>query len=167
MLPDVVFHDTNPDEPQTSVELPLHFRRATRRSTRHRAPHYATVALDVQELSLSVNRANLTSGPKTHSELTNWRLGVVTDRSGHVHLGAVVAAHHTQSSVYIDLLAAVGAASAAELDLDRLVVLVRGEDVAHLRRLVEQCIDDVQLRNRLVELTELSTSVVSRTKWTA
>jgi len=69
--------------------------------------------------------------------------------------------------VYIDLLAAVGAASAAELDLDRLVVLVRGEDVAHLRRLVEQCIDDVQLRSRLVELTELSTSVVSRTKWTA
>jgi hypothetical protein len=69
--------------------------------------------------------------------------------------------------VYIDLLAAVGAASAAELDLDRLVVLVRGEDVAHLRRLVEQCIDDVQLRNRLVELTELSTSVASSTKWTA
>jgi len=69
--------------------------------------------------------------------------------------------------VYIDLLAAVGAANAAELDLDRLVVLVRGEDVAHLRRLVEQCIDDIRLRNRLVELTELSTSVPSSTKWTA
>src|SRR5437870_4942239 len=167
MLPDFVSHDTNAREPQVSAELPLHVRRATGRSIRHRAPHQATVTLDAQELSLSVNRADLTSGPKTHSELTNWRLGVVTDHSGHVHLGAVVAAHDTEPSVYIDLLAAVGAASAAELDLDRLVVLVRGEDVAHLRRLVEQCIDDVQLRNRLVELTELSMTVASSTKWTA
>jgi hypothetical protein len=67
----------------------------------------------------------------------------------------------------MDLLAPVGAATAAELDLDRLVVLVGGEQVAHLRRFVEQCIDSVRLRNRLVELTELSTSVASSTKWTA
>ena len=167
MLPDFVFRDTNARELPASAELPLHVPRATRRSIRHRAPHQATVALDARELSLSVNGDNLTSGPKTHSELRNWRLGVVTDRTGHVHLGAVVAANGPEPALYIDLLAAVGAATAAELDLDRLVVLVRGEDVAHLRRLVEQCIDDVQLKNRLIELTELSTSVVSRTKWTA
>jgi hypothetical protein len=95
-----------------------------------------------------------------------WRLGLVTDRTGHVHLGAVVAANDTEPLVYIDLLAAVGAASSSELDLDRLVVLVRGEAIAHLRRLIENCIDDVRLRNRLVELTELSTSVVSSKKWT-
>jgi hypothetical protein len=167
MLPEFVLHDTNARELQASAELPLRVRRATGCSTRRRAPHQATVALDAQELSLNVNGDNLTSGPKTHSEPTNWRLGVVTDRTGHVHLGAVVAANGPEPSVYIDLLAAVGAATAAELDLDRLVVLVRGEHVAHLRRLVEQCIDGVRLRNRLVELTELSTSVVSRTTWTA
>ncbi len=167
MLPDFVFHDTNAREPQASAELPLRVRGATGRSIRHRARHQATVAVDAQELFLSVNGDNLTSGPKRHSEPTNWRLGVVTDRTGHVHLGAVIAANGPEPSVYIDLLAAVGAATAAELDLDRLVVLVRGEHVAHLRRLVEQCIDGVRLRNRLVELTELSTSVVSRTKWTA
>jgi hypothetical protein len=169
MLPEFVLHDTNARELQASAELPLRVRGATGRSIRHRARHQATVAVDAQELFLSVNGDNLTSGPKTHSEPANWRLGVVTDRTGHVHLGALIAANGPEPSVYIDLLAAVGAATAAELDLDRLVVLVvlvRGEHVAHLRRLVEQCIDGVRLRNRLVELTEISTSVVSRTKWT-
>jgi hypothetical protein len=60
----------------------------------------------------------------------------------------------------------VGAASAAELDLGQLVVLVHGEHVADLRRVAEQCIDDARLRNRLVELADLSTSAMATTTWT-
>ncbi len=95
-----------------------------------------------------------------------WRLGLLTDRGGHVHLGAVVTGPSPEPTVYVDLLAAVGAASPAELDLDRLVVLVRGEQVANLRRVVEQCIDDVRLRNRLIKLTNLSGSAMLSSKWT-
>ena len=50
-----------------------------------------------------------------------------------------------------------GASIAADLDLHRLVVLVRGEHIADLRRLVERCINDVRLRDRLVELADLAT----------
>jgi hypothetical protein len=98
------------------------------------------------------------------SESTTWELGVISDCGGHIHLGAVLTGAH--APVYIDLLSAVGAASAAELDLDQLVVLVTGEHVADLRRVAEQCIDDTRLKNRLLELTDLSTSVMARATWT-
>jgi nitroreductase len=81
----------------------------------------------------------------------SWRFGRLTDRAGHVHLGAVVAGSAHRARAYIELLAPLGAARPGELDLEHLVVLVHGEDVADLQRLVERCIDDDRLRRRLVE----------------
>ncbi len=95
-----------------------------------------------------------------------WRLGLLTDSGGHVHLGAVVAGKGTERAEYVDLLTPVGAAKAADLDLDRLVVLVRGEHVADLRRLAESCIDDIRLRDRLVELADLATLHTVSMPWT-
>jgi hypothetical protein len=58
----------------------------------------------------------------------------------------------------MDLLAAVGAASVAELDLDHFSVIVQGERIADLRRIIVHCIDDKRLRQRLLELVSLSES---------
>ncbi len=148
-------------KPRSREELPVRVRRASTRSIDLDAPHRVPVALPYGELSLNRGGADAQSEPMT------WRLGLLTDRGGHVHLGAVVTGPSTEPPVYVDLLAAVGAASPAELDLDRLVVLVRGEQVANLRRVVEQCIDNVRLRNRLIKLTNLSGSAMLSSKWTA
>jgi hypothetical protein len=83
-----------------------------------------------------------------------WRLGVITDRRGRVHLGAVLRGAETSPPTYIDLLAPVGASSAADLDLNGMVPLVRGEHLADLRRMVEGCIDDPSLKARLLALVE-------------
>jgi hypothetical protein len=85
-----------------------------------------------------------------------WRLGLITDRSGHVHLGASIPSSPDHPEIYIDLLAAVGAASVASLDLAELSVIVRGERIADLRRIIRQCIDDARLRRRLLQLVALS-----------
>jgi len=164
---DVIFHNSEAPEPLPGVNLPVRIRRASNRCMGRSAPRHAPVAPSCEERSLGGHGANFTSRAKTQAEPMTWRLGLVTDRGGHVHLGAVVAANDTEPPAYVDLLAAIGAASAAELDLDRLFVLVRGEDVAHIRRLVERCADDDRLRNRLVELTNLSASHISRTTWAA
>src|SRR5947209_2925246 len=84
-----------------------------------------------------------------------WQFGILTDRAGHVHLAAVVAGSAYRARDYIELLAPIGAAHPAELDLEHLVVLVHGQDIANLRRLVEQCIDNNRLRQQLTELIEL------------
>jgi hypothetical protein len=91
-----------------------------------------------------------------------WQLGILTDRAGHVHLGAVVAGGASRARDYIELLAPIGAVQPAELDLEQLVVVVRGEQLADLRRLVEQCLDDDRLRQRLTELIDLSASPARR-----
>ena len=137
-------------KPRSRKELPVRVRRVSTRSIAPDAPYRVPVLLPYGELS--PNR----SGADAQSEPMTWRLGLLTDRGGHVHLGVVVNGPSPEPQVYVDLLAAVGAASPAELDLDRLVVLVRGEQVANLRRVVEQCIDNVRLRNRLIKLTNLS-----------
>jgi len=139
----------------------VHVRRVSTRSIDLDAPHGVPVALPYGELSLSGRRAIAQSEPMT------WRLGLLTDRGGHVHLGVVVTGPSSEPPVYVDLLAAVGAASPAELDLDQLVVLVCGEQVAKLRLVVEQCIDNARLRNRLIKLTNLSSSAMLSSKWTA
>ena len=95
-----------------------------------------------------------------------WKFGVLADRNGHVHLGAVVEGGGAERDEYVDLLAPVGSSRPADLDLDRLVVLVRGEHVADLRRLVETCIDDIRLRNRLVELADLAAVQTVEMSWT-
>jgi len=95
-----------------------------------------------------------------------WQLGILTDPRGHIHLGAVLADDDHRRTVYVDLLAPVGASNAADLDLSHLVVLVHGHQVAGLRRLVEHCIDDARLRDRLVELADLATLHTVTTPWT-
>ena len=83
-----------------------------------------------------------------------WRLGVVTDRRGRIHLGAVLRGAETSPPTYIDLLSPVGACGAADLDRNGMVPLVRGEHLADLRRMVEGCIDDPSLKARLLALVE-------------
>jgi hypothetical protein len=104
---------------------------------------------------------NRTSEANEESDSMTWRLALTTDRGGHVHLGAVLTG--AQAPVYVDLLSTLGAASAADLDLDQLVVLATPEHIADLRRVAEQCIDDARLRNRIVELTDLSAAVMAAT----
>ena len=87
-----------------------------------------------------------------------WQLGILTDRAGHVHLGAIVAGIGDEPCSYIDLLAPIGASNAGELDLRQLVVLVQGKELADLRRLAERCIGDVRLSQQLVQLVELAAS---------
>jgi len=87
-----------------------------------------------------------------------WQLGILTDRAGRVHLGAVVAGTANEPCSYIDLLAPVSASRAGELDLRQLVVLVHGKELADLRRLAQRCIDDARLRQRIVQLADLAAS---------
>jgi hypothetical protein len=91
-----------------------------------------------------------------HPEAQAWQLGILTDRAGHVHLGAVVAGTGAEPHSYVDLLAPVGAGSAGDLDVNQLVVLVTGKQLADLRRLAERCIDDARLRCQLVRLADLA-----------
>jgi nitroreductase len=93
--------------------------------------------------------------PETESR-PPWRLGLIKDRFGHVHLGALVAASPGQPEIYIDLLSAVGAASVASLHLEELSVIVQGERIADLRQIIRDCIDDSRLRRRLLQLVALS-----------
>jgi hypothetical protein len=88
----------------------------------------------------------------------------VADRHGSIHLGVVVADGPERRRIFIELLAAVGAARLNEADLDRLVVLVRGEQLASLRRIVERCLDDHPIKRRLLELTARSAAHLS-TPW--
>jgi len=85
-----------------------------------------------------------------------WRLGLITDNSGHVHLGASIPSSPGQPEIYLDLFAAVGADRVASLDLEKLSVVVRGEHVADLRRIIRRCIDDARLKRRLLQLVALS-----------
>ena len=86
----------------------------------------------------------------------SWKLGLVTDHSGHVHIGACLPGSASRPALYMDLLAAVGAASVAHLELDQFSVIVQGERVADLCRIITQCIDDARLKQRLLELVSLS-----------
>ena len=85
-----------------------------------------------------------------------WRLGLLTDSAGHVHLGALVPTSIGHPDVYVDLLAPVGAESVASLDLGQLRVLVQGERLADLHRIIVTCVDDAGLRQRLLELVALA-----------
>jgi len=87
-----------------------------------------------------------------------WQLGILTDRAGHVHLGAVVAGIGDEPCSYIDLLVPLGASAAGDVDLRQLVMLVHGKALADLRRLAERCIGDARLRRQLVRLVVLAAS---------
>jgi hypothetical protein len=94
-----------------------------------------------------------------------WRLGIVRDRTGHVHVGAVLSTEGWP--LYVDLLAAVGAASPEQLDLDDMHILVHGDEIEHLRHLAERCIEDERLRTRLIELANASSASLPGHRWTA
>ena len=96
-----------------------------------------------------------------------WLLGIVTDSAGHEHLGAVMAGSAYRPRGYRDLLAPVGAAIPAEQDLEHLVVLVRGQDIADLHRLVEALLDNDRLRQRLTDLIERSAPPARSAAWAA
>jgi len=94
-----------------------------------------------------------------HSECSvgrSWRVAIVTDVGGRVHLGAVIDAAAAGPRRFVDLLAPAGAASLAPRDLERMVVLVNGLQLAALRWLAERCIDQARLRQRLVQLADLA-----------
>ena len=91
-------------------------------------------------------------------EAQTWQLGILTDCAGHVHLGAVLAGTDAEPCIYVDLLAPVGAGSAGDLDVNQLVVLVTGKQLADLRRLAERYIDDARLRRQLIQLADLVAS---------
>src|SRR5438132_14325963 len=44
---------------------------------------------------------------RVHRQAQAWQLGILTDRAGHVHLGAVVAGTGGEPCAYLDLLAPV------------------------------------------------------------
>lgn len=87
---------------------------------------------------------------------SQWRLGVVTDSAGHVHLGAMVSSNEGQPDFYMDLLAPVGADSVTNLDLSQLCVIVHGERLADLHGIIGTCVDDARLRQRLLDLVALA-----------
>jgi hypothetical protein len=89
-------------------------------------------------------------------EAQAWQLGILTDRAGHVHLGAVVAGAGAEPYSYVDLLAPVGADNADDLDITKLVVLVTGKQLDDLRRLAERSIHDARLRRQLMQLADLA-----------
>ena len=154
MPSDLIVHGTAAEMFQSPHQSSERVRRAVARSIRPKSPRHEEVVRSGQQACRNGDLAS------AQVKTTTWRLGLITDRGGHLHLGAVLAKRGSKPAVYIDLLAAVGAAGPAELDLDGLVVLVRGKQVADLRRLVDRCIDDLQLRNSLVKLTEAAASEV-------
>jgi hypothetical protein len=93
-----------------------------------------------------------------------WRLGLVIDRDDRVHLGVVVADTDDGGQPrFIELLAPVGASPIAESDVARMMVFVHGDQLASLRRIVDQCVDDNRLRNRLLELMAHSAAQLEAT----
>jgi hypothetical protein len=96
-----------------------------------------------------------------------WQFGILADRAGHVHLGAVVAAGNDRAGEYVELLEPLSAAHRDEVDLKHLVVLDQDGHLADLRELAERCIDDDRLRRRLIELIDLSAAPARRAAWAA
>jgi hypothetical protein len=84
-----------------------------------------------------------------------WRLGILTDRGGQVHLGALVGAHEHGRAEYIEVLAPACAKRQADLDLEHFVVLVTGQRIAALKRLLERCVADIGVRRQLLSLADL------------
>ena len=96
-----------------------------------------------------------------------WRLGILTDSNGHVHLGAVVRGAGTAPAEYVDLIAPLAAGSPADLDLDHLVVLDPAEDLTNLRGLAETSIEDLRLRTGVVGLADLAARQMESNSWQA
>jgi hypothetical protein len=96
----------------------------------------------------------------------SWRLGLVMDRDGHIHLGVVVADTDGGGQPrFIELLAPVSESQIAESDVARIMLLVHGDQLASLGRIVDQCVDDNRLRSRLRELMAQSAAQLETATW--
>jgi hypothetical protein len=146
---DVAIHHTRVEESPRSATP----RRAVRQRSAHGHPAHTAPCADRPSLS---DRG-------TEPELNDCRLGLVTDRLGHVHLMAVGEERGADPRTCIDMLAAVGAASSDDLDSDRLIFLSPAQ-LAHFELLVDQYIDDARLRNGLLKLINLSRPGISNRK---
>jgi hypothetical protein len=148
-------HVTTVHKPSTSVHAPDTRRHAARgRSAQPISPISAA----------PVSASSATRRPGVSDQ--GWRLGLVTDRDGRVHLGVVVAdAHDGGEPRFIELLAPVGASQITESDVARMMVFVRGDQLASLRRIVDQCVDDNRLRSRLLELMAHSAAQLETSIW--
>ena len=142
------------DNASTSVRAP-HTRHAARKgSVRHIPPIPAT----------PVSASPATRRPSVSDQA--WRLGLVTDRDDRIHLGAVVADTEDGGAPrFIELLAPIGASQVVESDVARMVVFVRGDQLASLRRIVDRCVADKRLRSRLLELMAHSAAQLETTTW--
>ena len=109
-------------------------------------------------MSIVVDRALEHAACSESSAGSSWRVGSVADSQGHVHLVAVLGVAAAGPRQYVDLLAPAGAASLVDPDLEHLVVLVHGTQLAQLRQLTERCVDDARLRQQLVQLADVAAS---------
>ncbi len=107
-------------------------------------------------MTIAMDRATKQSACSAPSAGPSWRIGIVTDTDGHVHLGAVIDDAAAGPRRFVDLLAPAGAAGLAPRDLEHLVVLVNGSQLAELRRLAERCVDETRLRHQLMHLADLA-----------
>ena len=123
-----------------------------RQSTGVRVAHTRQAALGSTRHTPRVRAGSASAMNRSRIANESWRLGLVTDRNGRIHLGVVVAEADDCRPSFVDLLAAVGAAQITESDLEDITVLVHGEQMASVQRIVEQCIDNHRLRSRLLEL---------------
>jgi hypothetical protein len=110
-------------------------------------------------MSIVVDRALEHAACSEPSAGSSWRLGIVADSQGHVHLGAVLGDPRARPRQYVDVLAPAAAAGLTDLHLEHLVVLVHGTQLAQLRQLAERCIDDACLRQQLVQLADVAASL--------
>jgi len=107
-------------------------------------------------MTIAMDRATKHADGSERSAGRSWRVALVTDAAGHVHLGALIDDAAAGPRRFVDLLAPAGAPNVARRDLEHLVVLGHGPQLAELRRLAERCIDQARLRQQLVQLADLA-----------
>jgi hypothetical protein len=124
--------------------------------------------MTTEELTPHRAASDKRAGRPTSSRMPiTWWLGVLTDRVGRVHLGAVLVDQSGEPCEYVSLLSAAGVTTPDDLDLTHVLVLGHAEQISEFRQVVERCVDDDRLRNQLVQLTDLSTCVGQGHRWTS
>jgi len=128
--------------------------RAAQGTATHVSRHTAAPRLgSPRKLRESVSRglavdSSFNSTPQAES----WELGVVEDHRGRIHFGVVVDAENLRQRTFVDLLSPLGAAELGRRDLDQVITISRGKQLATLRQIAHRCIDEQVLRTRLLEL---------------
>lgn len=107
-------------------------------------------------MAIAMDRATKQADGSERPAGRSWRVAIVTDTDGRVHLGAVIDDAAAGPRRFVDLLAPAGAASLAQRDLEHLVVLANSPQLADLCRLAERCIDEARLRHQLMQFADLA-----------